>query len=129
MERLLEFLDGGEGKDLRRGLETNVWSTKDIEYLNDYQLLTTKPVVYAINLSTKDYARKKNKFLKPIKEWVDANGGGPIIPFSGELESELQEMDEAEQKTRLAELETTCALPKLVTIAFRQVNLIYFYTA
>jgi hypothetical protein len=34
------------------------------------QLLTAKPVVYLVNVSAKDYARKKNKHLPKIFEWV-----------------------------------------------------------
>jgi hypothetical protein len=36
-----------------------------------------------------DYIRKKNKFLKPIFDWVAAHGNEPIIPFSGAYESEV----------------------------------------
>ncbi len=36
-----------------------------------------------------DYIRKKNKFLKPIHDWVAAHGGEPIIPFSGAYEAEV----------------------------------------
>jgi obg-like ATPase 1 len=44
--------------------------------------ITTKPVIYLVNLSEKDYIRKKNKWLIKIKEWVDKNDPGAIIiPF------------------------------------------------
>ena len=38
-------------------------------------------MVYLVNLSEKDYLRKKNKWLPKIFEWVQAHGGDPIIPF------------------------------------------------
>jgi obg-like ATPase 1 len=41
-----------------------------VAYLNDYSLLTAKPVVYVINLSEDDYKRKKNKWLAKIHAWV-----------------------------------------------------------
>ena len=68
-----------EGTDVRFG----DWSARDIDVLNVWTLLSAKPVVYLVNCSEKDYARKKNKFLKPIFDWVSAHGGEPIIPFSG----------------------------------------------
>jgi hypothetical protein len=37
-----------------------------------------------------DYIRKKNKWLIKIHEWVQANGGDPIIPFSGAYENEVR---------------------------------------
>ena len=33
-----------------------------IEVLNKHLLLTSKPVIYLVNLSEKDYIRKKNKW-------------------------------------------------------------------
>ena len=66
------------------------WSTTDVDFLNTYQLLTSKPVIYLVNLTEKDYARKKNKWLAKIHAWVMEHGGGTIIPFSGAFECELQ---------------------------------------
>ena len=34
-----------------------------IEVLNTYLFLTAKPVIYLVNLSAKDYSRKKNKWF------------------------------------------------------------------
>jgi ribosome-binding ATPase YchF (GTP1/OBG family) len=56
--------------------------------------------VYLVNLSPGDYARKKNKWLGKIAEWVAGHGGGKIIPFSGRLEADLVDMPEDEQKKR-----------------------------
>jgi obg-like ATPase 1 len=41
-------------------------------------------VIYLVNLSLEDYKNKKNKWLKKIKEWIDANVPGEIIPYSAE---------------------------------------------
>ncbi|XP_042202241.1 obg-like ATPase 1 [Callorhinchus milii] len=38
------------------------WNDKEIEVLNKHLLLTSKPMVYLVNLSEKDYIRKKNKW-------------------------------------------------------------------
>lgn len=51
--------------------------------------MTAKPVVYLINLSAKDYERKKNKWLPKIAEWIKANCPGNAIPYSVEFESEF----------------------------------------
>ncbi|NP_084367.1 obg-like ATPase 1 isoform b [Mus musculus] len=37
------------------------WNDKEIEVLNKHLFLTSKPMVYLVNLSEKDYIRKKNK--------------------------------------------------------------------
>jgi hypothetical protein len=43
---------------------------RDVDVLNTMQLLTAKPAVYLVNLTEKDYQRKKNKWLPKIFEWV-----------------------------------------------------------
>lgn len=116
-----------EGNEVRNGMDK--WTVKDIEYLNNYMLLTAKPVIYVINLSEKDYVRKKSKHLVKIHEWVMAHGGGTMIPFSGELEAKLQDLGEEGAKDYLEEIKTQSALPKIIKTAFTAVHLIYFFTA
>jgi len=143
--KVKEYLESG--KDVRTGVgvgDADVWNAKDIIYINEYQLLTSKPVMFLVNLSEEDYKRKKNKFLKPIHDWVMAHGGGTILPFSGELEAKLQAMGEdstesdpikreAEADAMRAEYLKTegivSALPKIIVTAFKMVQLIYFFTA
>lgn len=79
-----------------------------IEFLNKHMFITTKPVIYLVNLSEKDYIRKKNKWLIKIKEWVDKNDPGAIIiPFSGVFENKIIEMDEPERNKYLNEVQAT----------------------
>lgn len=47
-----------QNKDVRKG----TWNNKEIDIINELQLLTSKPVTYLVNLSEKDYIRKKNKW-------------------------------------------------------------------
>ncbi|KAF5829420.1 P-loop containing nucleoside triphosphate hydrolase protein [Dunaliella salina] len=83
-EKLKGWLE--EGKDVRFG----DWSSKEIDVLNSFQLLTAKPAVYLVNLSKDHYVKKKGKWLKPLFEWVQAHGNEPIIPFSGAYENEVR---------------------------------------
>ena len=90
MDKIIECLDAGT--DVKNNMKN--WSTTDIEFLNDYALLTAKPTMFAINMNHKDYCRKKNKFLKPIYEWVTANApGSAMIPYYLSVEEELQDME------------------------------------
>lgn len=127
MERLIAWLESG--KDVKSDMSQ--WSTKDIEYLNDYMLLTAKPVLFAINMNKKDYCRKKNKFLKPIFEWVNKNApGSQMIPYCGSYEEELQDMpDDAAREKQLKEDETTSAMTKIINTSFHMIHLAYFFTA
>jgi len=125
--KILECL--GEGKDIKNNMEN--WSTTDIEYLNDYGLLTSKPCMFAINLNKRDYCRKKNKFLKPIFEWVQQNAKGSVMtPYCGSYEEELQDMgSDADRAKQLKEDETTSAMAKMISSAFHMVHLINFFTS
>ena len=70
-----------EGKEVRNGMDQ--WTTSDVDFLNTYQLLTAKPVIYLINLTKKDFARKKNKWLPKLKVWLDENRPGEkMIPYA-----------------------------------------------
>jgi len=125
MDKFIEYLE--TGKDIRLNIEN--WSTKEIEYLNEYQLLTAKPCLYVVNLNFNDFKRKKNKFLKGIFEWVQEHSpGSAIIPYCGSYEEELQELDAAACKAKETEDEVASALPKMVRNAFTMVNLIYYFT-
>jgi obg-like ATPase 1 len=42
-----------------------------------------------VNLSEQDFLNKKNKWLGKIKEWIDNNIAGEIIPYSAEYEKKL----------------------------------------
>lgn len=126
LEKFIKWLE--EGKDIRNGLD--IWTTQDIDFLNEYALLTAKPAMFAVNLNFNDYKRKKNKFLKPIFEWVQEHSkGSAIIPYCGCYEEEIQELEPAEFKAREeAEDGAPSALQKMTRQAFTMVNLANFFT-
>ncbi|KAF6022061.1 hypothetical protein EB796_019636 [Bugula neritina] len=106
------------------------WDNKEIEILNEHLFITSKPIIYLINLSEKDYIRKKNKWLLKIKQWVDENDPrGVIIPWSAALETQLIDLSEAENADFLKEKGTTSALDKIITNGFKALHLEYFFTA
>lgn len=126
MDKVIAWLE--EGKDVKQGMD--VWTTDDIDFLNDYMLLTAKPCMFAINLTHKDFCRRKNKFLKPIFDWIQKNApGSAIIPYCGQYESELQDMSEADFAETLKTDGVQSAMPKMISTAFNMVHLINFFTA
>ncbi|BAF23120.2 obg-like ATPase 1 [Oryza sativa Japonica Group] len=114
-----------DGKDVRFG----DWKSADIEILNTFQLLTAKPVVYLVNMSEKDYQRKKNKFLPKIHAWVQEHGGETIIPFSCAFERLLADMPPDEAAKYCAENQIASVIPKIIKTGFAAIHLIYFFTA
>lgn len=79
VEKLLEDTKGLAGAE---------WTPVEVEKINELipQAITLKPVVYLINMSKKDYVRKKNKWLLKIKQWIDAHHPGIMIPVSVDFE-------------------------------------------
>lgn len=96
-----------------------------IDIVNELQLLTAKPVTYLVNLSEKDYIRKKNKWLPKIHAWIAENTPGDLlIPFSVALEERLaQEFGNPEaQKAELEKLGTVGALNKITTAGYASLH-------
>jgi len=122
-ERVVSVLEAG--KDVRN----ETWNTKEIEFLNEMRLLTSKPVTVLINLSEKDYLRKANKWLKPIFQWVqEFSPGSKILPFSVVLEEKLIAFSEDERVAYLNENKCDSALDKIIRSGFESLNLINFFT-
>eukprot|EP01101_Sappina_pedata_P000630 TRINITY_DN10829_c0_g1_i1.p1 TRINITY_DN10829_c0_g1~~TRINITY_DN10829_c0_g1_i1.p1 ORF type:complete len:403 (+),score=244.19 TRINITY_DN10829_c0_g1_i1:49-1257(+) len=126
VEKILEV----DQKPVRSG----TWSTVEIEALNRHFFLTSKPVIYLINMSEADYISKKNRWLMKIKTWVDANDAGAVmIPMSVALESTLTDLANnqglAARDAYLKEKNLTSNLAKIITTGFKALNLVYFFTA
>lgn len=109
------------------------WSNVQIEMIRDKlpALITTKPVVYLVNMSAADFLRKKNKWLAKVHKWIGEHGGGQMLPFSIEWEQKAWELrDDADALTAHGgEGGAKSVLPKMVTLGYSELNLIYFFTA
>jgi GTP-binding protein YchF len=70
-------------------VQTGEFTQTEVELIKDFGLITTKPQVYVINMSKREFLRKTSKWLPKIKAWVEEHGGGQIIPMSVEFEQEL----------------------------------------
>ncbi|KAJ2918437.1 hypothetical protein MD484_g1911, partial [Candolleomyces efflorescens] len=114
-----------ENKDVRKA----EWNNKEIDVVNSLQLLTAKPVIYLVNLSEKDYVRKKNKWLPKIKGWIDEhNPGDLLIPFSVALEERLAQLGPEEKKEEEANVGAQSALPKITQAGYNGLDLIRYFT-
>ncbi|KAI0648831.1 P-loop containing nucleoside triphosphate hydrolase protein [Trametes meyenii] len=114
-----------DNKDVRK----YDWNNKELDVVNGLQLLTAKPVTYLVNLSERDYIRKKNKWLPKIKAWIDEhNPGDPLIPFSVALEERLALMSDEERKEEETKIGTTSALGKITHHGYASLDLIRYFT-
>ncbi|PSR77874.1 P-loop containing nucleoside triphosphate hydrolase protein [Coniella lustricola] len=124
IEKILAWLK--DGKDVRHGN----WGPKEVEVINPLFLLTAKPVVFLVNLSEKDYIRKKNKHLPKIAEWCKEHApGDPILPISVCLEERLSQFETDEQvKEECKNIGVESALPKVIIQMRKVLNLGSFFT-
>ena len=88
-------------------------------------------MIYLVNLSEKDFMRKKNKWLPKIKEYIDKNDpGATVIPFSGTFEQKLMDFEtDDERKAYCEETKCTSILDKIVVQGYKALQLQYFFTA
>ncbi|KAI5953096.1 OLA1 [Candida margitis] len=124
VKRIIQLLEDGQR------VYNQTWTAKEVDSINQMLLLTAKPVIYLINLSEKDYIRKKNKHLLKIKEWVDKNSPGDlIVPVSVSLEEKLAGMgSDEEREAYCKEIGAQSALPKIIVAMRQKLDLISFFT-
>jgi obg-like ATPase 1 len=103
---------------------------RQVEVINPLFLLTAKPVVYLVNLSEKDFIRKKNKHLPKVAEWIKQHAeGDPILPISVSFEERLTRFEsEAEAKEECKKLGVESMLPKIILSMRKVLNLGSFFT-
>jgi len=126
-----------QNKDIKHGS----WTDSQIEILNDFYFLTSKPVVYLVNLSFDDYVSQSLESLKIVDEIRQRYATDIVIPFSGTFEEELvllgEDDDEYQTETRLflESLSKTydrtveSALYQITSAGFSALDLIYYFTA
>ena len=87
-------------------------------------------MVYLVNLSEKDYVRKKNKHLPKIAEWIKEHAAGdPIIPLSVSFEERLSKFETDEEVAEeCKKAGADSALPKIIVNMRKALNLGSFFT-
>jgi len=117
--------------DDKKHLRFETWGEKEIEVLNKHLFITTKPHIYLINLSEKDYLKKKNKWLGKLKEHIEKTDPKAVmIPYSAAFELKLLEMeDDAARAEHLKQNNTHSMLEKIIVQGYKALQLIYFFTS
>jgi obg-like ATPase 1 len=112
-------------KDARFG----IWTTKEVDVLNELNLLTAKKGIYLVNMSEKDYLRKKNKFLVPIHKWLqETKEGEKMVLYSAAVEQKLVDFTPEEKEKYCEEYKTKSQMGKIVAEGYAALGLIHFYT-
>lgn len=124
LNRAKEYLEEG------RFINLDDFSKSEREYLEEQDLLTTKPIMYAANVS-EDEIEEDNEYVKALKEYVrEANPNANVIKVCAKIEEELSELDDEEKEMFLEDMGIEkSGLDQIITEGYRILNLITFLTA
>ena len=123
LERLQSWLEDGKSA---RSMELD---DEEAAIIDSMDLLTTKPVIYAANVSEDDISNTDNPYVKQVEEYAAAEGA-ECVSICAEIEAEMAELDDEERDAFLEELGLEeSGLDKLVKASYKLLNLISFLTA
>ena len=124
-ERVKEHLEGGNPV---RTMEMN---EEEQEWMRDVFLLTTKPVIFAANVSEDELSGgyKDNENYKKLEAFAK-DKGCEIIPVSARIEEEISQLDDEEKAEYLSELGIAeSGLDRLVRASYSLLGLISYLTS
>jgi GTP-binding protein YchF len=104
-------------------------SADDMALVKDFFLISSKPVLYAMNVAESDLPAMENAFTKAVQA-VAASEGALAIPICAKIESEIGELPEAEAQAFLKDLGLSePGLHRLIHAGYDLLGLQSFYTA
>ena len=124
-EKVMKVLE--EGKTAR-SLD---YTEDELVYLSEVALLTTKPVIYAANISEDEVASdlSGNEFYKAVCE-IAKSEKSEVIPVCAGIEAEIAELDNEEKEMFLEELGIKeSGLDRLIKASYSLLGLISYLTA
>jgi GTP-binding protein YchF len=122
--KVKEYLDKGVW------IKDGEWAAREIDGLNHHNFLTAKPVIYLVNIGYEDYIKKKNRWLPKVAEWIKANGGGPMIPFSADFEKAVvaNGLDPEVRRKAAEEMGAPSIINKIIKIGYHTLQLVHYFT-
>lgn len=124
-KRVLETLEAGKPA---RSVECN---EDEALLLSDVALLTTKPVIYAANMSEDDFSNglDSNEGYKAVQKIATEEKAG-VLPICAEIEAEIVEMDKEEKELFLSDMGLEqSGLDRLISECYSLLGLISYLTA
>lgn len=107
------------------------YTEEEKEYIGSLGLLTTKPVIYAANVSENDFSNgiEKNKKYEEVKKMANSENS-KVLPICAELEAQISEMDQNEKLEFLKDIGLKqSGLDRLISACYDLLGLISYLTA
>lgn len=125
LKKINEYLN--EGKPARLAI-----SNEDERKLaNSYFLLTTKPVIYACNISEDDISKPESEleYVQKVKEYASAENAHVLV-ICAKIEQELSELSDEEKQMFLEDLGLKqSGLERVIKIGYETLGEISYLTA
>ena len=128
LKKVRDHLESGKPASL---LAADGLTEDEEKWLQTYNLLTDKPVIYAANVAEDDLANDgaDNEGVQKVREYA-AETNSEVFVICASIESEIAELDEDEKAMFLEDLGVSEAgLDKLVRASYRTLGLMSFLTA
>ena len=125
INKIIELLN--DGKPARLAIKNE----DEQKQANSYFLLTTKPVIYACNISESDIGKDEQslKYVNLVKEFAEKENS-KVLVVCAKIEQELSELEEDEKKMFLDDLGlSTSGLEKIIKIGYETLGQISYLTA
>ena len=127
MERIKAHLEDGK---MAKSFD-DINDEDEQQWLESYNLLTYKPVIYAANVSEDDLAddAANNEGVQAVREYAKGEQS-EVFVVCAEIEAEISELDDDEKKMFLEDLGLKeSGLEKLIKASYKLLGLISYLTA
>lgn len=122
VQRVLEALEGGKSV---RNMDL---SDEEKIMIKSFNLLSSKPVIYAANVSEDDIL-DGNEFVEKVKGFAKEEDS-EVVLVSAQIEAEISQLDDEEKKEFLNDLGLDhSGLDKLIQASYKLLGLMSFLTA
>ena len=124
-EEVLDTLNKGKSA---RTVET---TEEQEEWLKEVALLTTKPIIYAANMSEDDFSNgiQDNKMLQTVRD-IASEEHAAVLPICAQIEMDIVDMDKEEKELFLSDLGLEeSGLDRLIKECYSLLGLISYLTA
>ena len=125
LEKMNKLLN--EGKPARLAIEND----DERKLANSYFLLTTKPVIYACNISESDISKEEDsiEYVKLVKEFAKKENSNVLV-ICAKIEQELSELEDDEKQMFLDDLGLKqSGLERVIKLGYETLGEISYLTA
>lgn len=109
-------------------INMEIFSEDELEFVNSFNFLSLKPVIYVLNISD-ELLNSEENILKELKKYLDDNKDD-YLEVSIQMEKEISELNDEEKEILLSDLQIEdTGLNRIAKESFKLLNLETFFTA